>query len=754
MKLFFTKLISVLFILLLGSFCEDKKDLPKPKYPIDLNRQISQSKTENFKFDEKIDIVSHWKKNPSRFSGLDSKTKWLNTQMTFNTDKSAYINHSQDSILLNPQASIEFKIEPGIYTLRFDAGLLSSGLSGKGNLELIVDNKPSPESIVKIEKEETWFNFERKIRINHSLKFKWGSDNSFGFIAHPILMPDEFKNTKNNIILFVIDALRADSLSFSGLKFPTSPNIDQLAEESVVFSKAFVNANWTKPSMLSMFYSDYASNLGIGNIGFDVSPAQKKIFYRPSRKNLIQVLRENHYYTASIMNNVFLLDYTGVGFDLGFHELIQIGKDIEDTKRISEETIQFLNRNSHSPFFLHINFNTPHGSYEPPSKVMIEMQQETDPKNWFKENPTIRRYYGEIRYADQELGKIIEELKARQLYDTTTIVLTADHGELFSDHHTHLANGIYGVKYGHGMTHFEEEIHVPYLIKPAKSISHKILSKKIDKPVSLLSITPTILGVSNVPYSKKDFKGMDYSHFLFGETFQAEESIFTEGRLSESVRTDKFKYIRFYPGYTNSQLAGRYLMSDELDELYDLESDSDEKQNLAKESSFFKKAESELEKHSNLTNSFHIIFPPKKESDVYSGNIFVQGAIYKIRNQKEFGIKIQNKRNFSFEFKGNNQEREIIIDTVQPDFNFSFSLYLNQKSEKYRVGKWGIVNTKYLETYPQLLVSNSKPSVVDNLDLPLIYNDAKLSGEKEVMTSSAMSDEVRQILKSWGYIHE
>ena len=750
MKKFFSFTLS-LFLLF---SCADKPELPEILNPVDLTREVVSSVPSKFRFDEKKNLVSHWKKNPGRFSKLDSNRKWLNTQITFNTDKTYFINHSQDSILLSPKSSLEFSIKPGLYNLRLDAGILSDVNEINGSLSIEVDGVIQSENTILLDSFETWTSYERKIRINRNLKFIWNANQAFAFLAHPILTPVEYKNTKPNIILFVVDALRADSLSYTGLKFPTSPNIDELAEDSIVFPKAFVNANWTKPSMLSMFYSDYASNLGIGNIGFDVSPVQKKIFYKADRQSLINKLRDNFYYTASIMNNVFLLDYTGVGFDIGFHELIQIGKDIDDTKKIADETIYFLNRNKHFPFFLHVNFNTPHGSYEPPSRIMRDLQQETDPRVWNTTNPTIRRYYGEIRYADEELGRIVKDLKSRNLYDETTIVLTADHGELFSDHHTHEANGVYGVKYGHGMTHFEEEIKVPYMIKPAKSIQSKILFKKFDKSVSLLSLTPTILGLSNVSFHKKDFRGFDYSKSMFGETFGVEDSIFTEGRLSESVRTEKFKYVRFYPAYTNSQLAGRYLFDSELDELYDIEHDPEEKQNLAKESSFFVLAEKELDKHSIITNSFHILFPKKTDSEIYSGTMQLQGAIYKIPNQKEFGIKILSKRSFSFEFRGNNLPREMVIDTVHPSFEFSLSVYLNQRVEKFRVGKWGILNQPSIGVYPQILISNSTPSGSKNSDIPWIYNDAKLTGEKEISTSSGMGEEVRQILKSWGYIHE
>ncbi|MBP7283555.1 MAG: sulfatase [Leptospiraceae bacterium] len=734
--------------------CEEKQELPKVLKPIDLTRELKFSKVEKFLFNEKKELVSHWKKNPGRFSELEQKNKWLNTQATFNTDKIFFINHSQDSILLSPNSSVEFPLDAGVYTLRFDAGILSENGDRAGRLVVELDGVLSPENSILLENIENWANYERTIRVNRKIKFIWNSNHSFAFIAHPIITPTEYKNTKPNIVLFVIDALRADNLSYTGFRFPTSPNIDELTEDSIVFPKAFVNANWTKPSMLSMFYSDYASNLGIGNIGFDVSLSQKKIFYNPNRKNLINRLRDNSYYTASVMNNVFLLDYTGVGFDIGFHELIQIGKDIDDTKKIADETIDFLNRNKHFPFFLHVNFNTPHGSYAPPARVMKELQQETAPAIWNKENPTLRRYYGEIRYADEELGRIVKDLKIKNIYDETTIIVTADHGELFSDHHTFEANGVYGVKYGHGMTHFEEEIQVPYIIKPAKSIKSKILTKKLDKPVSLLSLTPTILGLSNIPFQKKDFRGVDYSRVMFGETFLSEESIFTEGRLSESIRTEDYKYVRFYPSYTNSQLSGRYLQEKELEEIYDLKKDKEEKKNLVQENSLLEKARLELDKHALTTNSFHIVFPKKNSNETYSGTMYVQGAIYRIRNQKEFGIQFQTKRNFTFSFNGNGAPRELIVDTVHPSFEFTLSVFLNQNPEKYRVGKWGILNQNSISSNSQILISNSTPTQADNPDLPWIYNDAKLTGEKELQGSSDMGDEVRQILKSWGYIHE
>ena len=99
------KPINQILTLILLTFlfsCEEKQDLPKVIKPIDLTRELKLAKEDQFRFDEKKELVSHWKKNPGRFSGLTQTKKWLNTQITFNTDKKFFINHSQDSILLSP----------------------------------------------------------------------------------------------------------------------------------------------------------------------------------------------------------------------------------------------------------------------------------------------------------------------------------------------------------------------------------------------------------------------------------------------------------------------------------------------------------------------------------------------------------------------------------------------------------------------------------------------------------------------------
>jgi phosphoglycerol transferase MdoB-like AlkP superfamily enzyme len=115
------------------------------------------------------------------------------------------------------------------------------------------------------------------------------------------------------------------------------------------------------------------------------------------------------------MNNVFLMDYTGVGVDLGFHELHQIGKDIVDTEVITNESLEFIKSPPRQPFFLHINYNTPHGSYSPPEHSIFEIKQNSNSKDLASLNPIVLRYFGEVRFTDEQVGKIIEQLKKRNM---------------------------------------------------------------------------------------------------------------------------------------------------------------------------------------------------------------------------------------------------------------------------------------------------------------------------------------------------
>ncbi|MCE9499379.1 MAG: sulfatase-like hydrolase/transferase, partial [Leptospira sp.] len=282
--------------------------------------------------------------------------------------------------------------------------------------------------------------------------------------------------------------------------------------------------------------------------------------------------RNNGYYTGAAMNNVFFLDYTGVGIDLGFHEIIQIGRDIEDTERITDEAIAFIKRNREKAFFLHINWNTPHGSYVPPTSVMRKLREENKANNFQALHPNAQRYLGEIRFTDDEIGKFIDALKKEKLYDESVIIITSDHGEVLNDYHDSANNPNGGTIFGHGESLFDEELNVPFLIKYPVSIRQKIKNNLVAGQSSLLSFLPTLAGLVGFPDQEKGWKGKDYSQYIFGKTGEIKEDvIYSEGRLSESIRTENFKYIRKYPGFVPANNSAESKFSGKREELYDLD---------------------------------------------------------------------------------------------------------------------------------------------------------------------------------------
>lgn len=741
-----------LVLIILFISCSDKEIeiTKKESKTIDLIKILDSAKVSGFQFDEKKDLTFHQKKNTGRYSVIPEK-RFLNTQITFNTNKNIFQNESKDSILLYPNSSIEFEVEKDVYNLELNFGILSSTNEKAGRFVIEIDGKLDEENSELVENHEKWKPFKKILRIDKKLKFIWNSNDSFLFLGHPIITPANQKKEFPNIILILVDAMRYDSLSSNGSSLFTTPNLDEISKESILFTSHFANANWTKPSMTSMFYSEYASNLGLGNTNFEVRPDQKKIFYTNRYKGLVNFLRDKKYYTSSIMNNVFLLDYTGIGVDTGFHEIVQVGKDIDDTYKITESSLEFLGRDFENPFFLHINYNTPHGPYTPPKNLFDELEKNTPKENWNKINPVIRRYLAEVNLVDIEIGKIIKKLKDKKKYDNTMIIITSDHGELFSEHHTAEVNGINGVKYGHGVTHYDEEIHVPLIIKPTTKQKEKIVNQKLNFQTSHISLAPTILGLSNIDKKGFSYRGVDLSTNIFGLDNAKEKFIYTEGRLSESIRSEKYKYIRRYPFYTNSELSGRVLSGKELEEIYDLENDVDEKINLVSDKELLKKFRNILKENSLDLNTFRLVLPKDKS---YYGKIFLPGNIYSAESSPEVTTEIESKKILSFKRSHFNSNSEIIVKTVKFDSSFDLTIYEDNKIGNFRIGKWGLILKNSKESIEKLVSVNERPIDIHKTDLPWIYNLNNQTKNLNTSGDQIIGEEVKSILKSWGYIHE
>lgn len=758
------------------------------RFPVDLVLELQNAKSKIAI--SKDPIPYHWKKNPGRQSDLPLSRKWENTQVTFNTDKEIFLNHSLDSLFFPPGQEYEFKVLKGSYAFSSLIGLLGekefqTQISGK--FKIYSGDTLLKEWDLSGSEKERWTPKKEILEIGESgfLRLVWESKESYLFVGEPLLYPDNGTSSGNqlpgqgqpkSVILIVIDSARKDFFGAYGYPHSVTPVMDQMAKESVFFENPFANGNWTKPSMMSFFHSEYSSNLGLGNSWFSTKPYQRKVYYGKKRDNLAKTFREAGYFTQTIMNNVFFLDYTTVGLDLGFHNSFQVGMDIVDTEVLTSKAVQFVSEYKDKPYFLHFNLNTPHASYSPPPEDMAAVRSLVPSDVFYKYESPVQRYLGEMHYTDREIGRLVEALKKQGTYDETMIIVTGDHGELFSAHHDYSYHFIMQTRFGHGETHYDEEINVPYFIKLPKSIQGSLGSElaknanggqiRISGQSSLLSLAPTILGFLDLLPKESTYKGVDYSSCIrITDICPKESFIYTEGRMSESVRTENYKYIRRYPGFTTVRRTSAGEPHTMAEELYDLTKDPEEKTNLSplpEGEKLLQIARADFRRENFLKrNHLRVLIPPCSESlcrDFISLN--VQGSIYDWEvsdavqlisgSAKTISLQKESKATKTNTVLG----EEVVFKTVNPELGAFFSFSRNGKTIPVRFGRYGLEYQRSMNHLEDLIVSERQPEGFPSSPLPWVYNDGAFSGTRESEVQREMGKEVKKILETWGYIHE
>lgn len=785
----------VLFFILLGSECRQLSSRSVQEEPIlpvwDGLRSLAQEGSVCKGDPENAirRISYHYKKNPGRYSGLGVKERWRNVQLTVLKDKENLLNDSRDSLLLfqdgNCSVSSKFPVPGSSISYgsipKFEFSLvpfssLGEKVPSSGKLEIKLGELPLFSQEI-LGKGEEWQDFsfalnEEAMRILSQenpppWNFEWipKQKGDLIFLGHPTLFasvqnPDDW-GPKENVILFVVDALRPDRLGFGGSPVATSPYLDRLASESIIFENAYANGNWTKPSMLSFFTSRIASELGMGNAWFYSTNLHRKIFYSKKPATLTNHLREKGYFTISLMNNVFLLDYTGVGVDLGFHKLFQPGKDRADTELILQESLKFLKENRNRRFFLHVNINTPHYPYLPERKYIEALEKDTPKDVWNRYDPYVKKYLAEILYTDEVIGKILDEAKKTGAFDDSWTVLVADHGELQELEHYYHHHFVAQNLHAHGESHYDEEIKVPWIVHPPESKKSAVEKWKFSEQVSLLSLFPTIVGALGFPCKQEECVGNDYSNSILGQKGPTgEDVVYTEGRFSESVRTKDFKLIRRYPGYDFVRRTYEGAPHRMTEELYDLAADPKESKNLALDPNhpLLARAREVLSRHSLRKNSFLLRLPACEKKCSRRIELNLQGGIYRIFSEEPIRFQSLEAKNASFIVEQpESKEYLITIQSVEPVFGFRLGIWKDGTKENFKSGKWGILSeasTAMYSSSPELVSSSRPPYEFKTSHLPYFYNDASLSGNTESTDQAALGKEVRKVLESWGYIHE
>jgi arylsulfatase A-like enzyme len=379
------------------------------------------------------------------------------------------------------------------------------------------------------------------------------------------------------VVLIVADTLRWDSLGCYGHARDTTPFVDALAAEAVTFERAYATAPWTKPSVASMFTGLYPSAHGGQAPGAPL---------RPSLETLAEILRQRGYATAGVISNEILEARKGFGqgFDV-YADSEARGHDHISTDGVTAQGIDRLREftDDPRPFLLFLHYFDPHFNYKrhPEFGFAAESAGRLDGTQTIHELRAMRAelteeevgflrdlHHEEIRFTDAGIGRLLAALRELGLDRNTLIAFTADHGEEF------LERGWLG----HIRSLYEELVRVPLIIRAPAGTGQP---RTVPTPVSLVSLTPTLLDLLGIDISPFRFQGPSLAPQILGAPGPETDPgvVFAEvvfrgftlptSTFKHAVLGQRFKLIR-------DARTGAL-------EIYDLHADPGERNNLAPE---------------------------------------------------------------------------------------------------------------------------------------------------------------------------
>jgi arylsulfatase A-like enzyme len=400
-----------------------------------------------------------------------------------------------------------------------------------------------------------------------------------------------------NILLIVMDTVRAASLSVNGYERPTSPSLQRLAGRGAYFEKAVATSSWTLPSHATMFTGRYPYELSADwrSPLDDVYPT------------LAETLAGSGYVTAAFVANL-LYATRETGLARGFahyddyrvtvHTAIKtslvarrvaeaVGLRPQSVTTLTERrwsdqmnasVLDWLGEHARSgirrPFFIFVNYMDVHSPYQPPPRFAEEFGATGPPPDIEARRTWTRRdierekdaYDGAVAFLDQQIGRLLVELERDGLLANTIIAITSDHGELFGEH------GLYD----HGNGLYWPTLHVPLLIVFPPGVPAGL---RISAPVTLRDLPATLLELAAV--RPPSWPGHSLSRFWTkSATGGAESPLLSE--ISQGINLNP--WLPASRGDMASLIVDsmHYIRNgDGSEELYDLARDPEEKTNLA-----------------------------------------------------------------------------------------------------------------------------------------------------------------------------
>jgi len=405
-----------------------------------------------------------------------------------------------------------------------------------------------------------------------------------------------------HVILITVDTLRSDRLScYSGERGVPTPAIDALADDGILFEQPTSSAPWTLGSLSSIL-------TGLSPSVHSVNDIDSRL--PDSVTTLAENLKRVGYHTGAVVLNDLLHPRSNLkqGFD-DYHFLTfqaygrSFGRRVLETvlparfpepawpttDDVTDSAEAWLAANEDRDFFLWVHYYDPHAPFEPPSRYLPDEIPLGMGRTFAGQKAVLSGleipggaqrtwiealYSAEVKYLDDNVGRLVETLRAHDIYDDALIVFTSDHGEEFWEHGAH----------GHGHSLYDELLAVPLIVKLPGSTAHG----RVHTRVATESISPTVLELCGVDYDARRYTSQSLAPWLSPDGAGDARAIVSTSQVlfdrQETVYIDGFKYIRSLVG--------------DQEELFDLREDPGERRPLALDNDeIIARARRQLEDH-------------------------------------------------------------------------------------------------------------------------------------------------------------
>jgi arylsulfatase A-like enzyme len=380
-----------------------------------------------------------------------------------------------------------------------------------------------------------------------------------------------------NVVLVTLDTLRADHASAYGYGRPTTPHLDSVAARGALFESAYAVSATTLPAHASIFTSLHPAEHGVAKNGRALDAGVT---------TLAEHLARAGYRTAAFVSS-FVLDRrfgTARGFahyDDDFRGAdSSIGRRLEHweghtldapyDRRAGDTTDRVLawlrGARGGGPFFLWVHYFDPHHPYDPPEPWRSALAREGSRGR----DRDVDRYDGDVRYTDEQLGRLLEALDAVSPPEGTLLVILADHGEGLWSHGW----------LEHGVHLYEEAVRIPFVVRWPGRLPG---GRRLPGLVSQVDVLPTLLSLLGLPDGGAPLRGRDLAPALRGEApLDPDRAVFMQRRLYETRVVKGYEVAG--PMWAARWRGWKLIESPREErglELYDLAADPQERANSA-----------------------------------------------------------------------------------------------------------------------------------------------------------------------------